>query len=296
VGNAAAGPFGNGKFGNRAWKAMLAPSNPIGQPRRVIAHQPGDAMLDEIRSTDLFEIIRTTRSMRRLKPDPVPGELIRKILEAGVCAPSGGNMQRWRFLVVRDPRIKETVGAFYKRAWDEQVAPRYRAGEPAPNTFEFALVLGGTVSAGAYTAGVVDFLIEALDCWTGLRDKNDASAPQHKVLLKVITGTSGGGVNAAIAARALAYDFPHVVRSTPHPERDTGNPFYETWIKRLTLSGFLGTTDIDQGTLVSLLDGKPIDDGAAYLAEFARGDPIERNYLGDPLRVILTLTNLRGIP
>ena len=111
---------------------MLAPRNPIGQPRRVIAHQPGDAMLDEIRSTDLFEIIHSTRSMRRLKPDPVPSELIHKILEAGVCAPSGGNMQRWRFLVVRDPKIKERVGAFYKRAWDEQVAPRYRAGEPAP--------------------------------------------------------------------------------------------------------------------------------------------------------------------
>jgi nitroreductase len=83
---------------------------------------------------DLFEIIRTTRSMRRLKPDPVPNELIRKILEAGVCAPSGGNMQRWRFLVIRDPKVKETVGALYKRAWDEQVAPRYRAGEPAPGT------------------------------------------------------------------------------------------------------------------------------------------------------------------
>ena len=54
-------------------------------------------------NADLFEIIRTTRSMRRLKPDPVPNELIRKILEAGVCAPSGGNMQRWRFLAVRDP-------------------------------------------------------------------------------------------------------------------------------------------------------------------------------------------------
>jgi len=70
--------------------------------------------------------------MRRLKPDPVPNEMIRKILEAGVCAPSGGNMQRWRFLVIRDPQIKQTVGGYYKRAWDEQVAPRYRAGEPAP--------------------------------------------------------------------------------------------------------------------------------------------------------------------
>ena len=83
---------------------------------------------------DLFEILATTRSMRRLKPDPVPAELIRKILDAGVCAPSGGNMQRWRFLVVTDPGVKRTVGAYYKRAWDEVVNPRYRAGEPAPGS------------------------------------------------------------------------------------------------------------------------------------------------------------------
>jgi nitroreductase len=83
---------------------------------------------------DLFEIMATTRSMRRLKPDPVSPELIRKILDAGVSAPSGGNMQRWRFLVVKDPKVKLTVGAYYKRAWNEIVAPRYRAGEPAPGT------------------------------------------------------------------------------------------------------------------------------------------------------------------
>src|SRR6516225_5470767 len=83
-------------------------------------------------SRDLLEIIATTRSMRRLKPDPVPNELIRKILEAGTSAPSGGNMQRWRFLVIRDTEIKRTVGTYYRRAWDEQVAPRYRSGEPAP--------------------------------------------------------------------------------------------------------------------------------------------------------------------
>jgi nitroreductase len=91
-----------------------------------------DTVPNENHGTDLFEIIRTTRSMRRLKQDPVPNELVRKILEAGVCAPSGGNMQRWRFLVIRDPKVKEKVGALYKRAWDEQVAPRYRSGEPAP--------------------------------------------------------------------------------------------------------------------------------------------------------------------
>ncbi len=74
-----------------------------------------------------------------------------------------------------------------------------------PRTFELALVLGGTVSAGAYTAGALDFLIEALDSWTQLRDANNAAVPRHNVVLRVITGTSGGGVCAAIAGRALAY-------------------------------------------------------------------------------------------
>ena len=82
----------------------------------------------------LFEIMQTTRSMRRLKPGPEPAGLIRKILEAGISAPSGGNMQRWRFLVIRDPEIKKTVGAYYKRAWDEVASPRYRSGDPSPGT------------------------------------------------------------------------------------------------------------------------------------------------------------------
>jgi nitroreductase len=81
---------------------------------------------------DLFEIMRTTRSMRRLKPDPVPSALLRRVLEAGTCAASGGNMQSWRFLVIRDATIKEAAGAWYKKAWHEIVAPRYRSSEPAP--------------------------------------------------------------------------------------------------------------------------------------------------------------------
>lgn len=83
---------------------------------------------------DLFEIMRTTRSMRRLKPDPVPDALLRQVLEAGTCAASGGNMQSWRFLVVRDPAIKAAAGGFYRKAWHEVVGPRYRSGAPAPGT------------------------------------------------------------------------------------------------------------------------------------------------------------------
>jgi nitroreductase len=81
---------------------------------------------------DLFEIIQTTRAMRRLKPDPVPDELIRKILEAGVCAANGGNTQRWRFLVIKDAKIKKQVQGYYKKAFDEVVGPRYLSSAPPP--------------------------------------------------------------------------------------------------------------------------------------------------------------------
>ncbi len=81
---------------------------------------------------DLFEIIHTTRAMRRLKPDPVPDDLVRKILEAGVCAANGGNYQRWRFMVVTDPTVKKNVQTWYKKAFDEVVGPRYANSPPPP--------------------------------------------------------------------------------------------------------------------------------------------------------------------
>jgi hypothetical protein len=164
-----------------------------------------------------------------------------------------------------------------------------------PQTFEFALVLGGTVSAGAYTAGAMDFLIEALDAWTERRDANDPAAPPHKVVLRVITGTSGGGVNAAIAARALNFAFAPISRGAAVGSGPSGNPFYDVWIKTLTLDRFLDTGDIGRD-VPSLLNGTAIDAGAANIIEFTGKRQKARSWVAAPLRLILTLTNLRGIP
>lgn len=90
--------------------------------------------MSEAKSMDLFDLMRNTRAMRRLKPDPVPDELVRKILEAGICAPNGSNRQTWRFLVVKDRAIKERVQHFYKRAFDEWVSPRYQNSVPPPGS------------------------------------------------------------------------------------------------------------------------------------------------------------------
>lgn len=81
---------------------------------------------------DLFEIMQTTRAMRRLKPDPVPDEMIRKILQSATCAPSGGNTQKWRFLVIKDRNIKQQVQVWYKRAFHEVIGPRYLTSTPPP--------------------------------------------------------------------------------------------------------------------------------------------------------------------
>ena len=81
---------------------------------------------------DVFEIMTTTRSMRRLKPDPVPDELIQKVLHAGLGAANGGNNQKWRFMVVKDPAIKKEVQKWYKKAFDDVVGPRYASSAPPP--------------------------------------------------------------------------------------------------------------------------------------------------------------------
>src|ERR1700751_3344670 len=80
----------------------------------------------------IFEIIHSLRAMRRLKPDPVPDDLIRQILLAGQAAPRGGNKQRRRFLGLKDPEIKKKVQVYYKKAYDEVVGPRYATSAPPP--------------------------------------------------------------------------------------------------------------------------------------------------------------------
>ncbi|MGE0416146.1 MAG: nitroreductase family protein [Acetobacteraceae bacterium] len=83
-------------------------------------------------SNDVFEIMGSTRSMRRLKPDPVPDEMIVKILQAGTSAANGGNNQKWRFLVIKDVAIKKAVQVWYKKAFDEWIGPRYASSAPPP--------------------------------------------------------------------------------------------------------------------------------------------------------------------
>lgn len=89
------------------------------------------------RSTlDVIDAIWSTRSMRRLKPDPIPDEVLHTIFDAAIRAPSGSNQQTWSFIVVRDPGLKQQLQQWYYAAAIEyfqsgpQQAPS--AAGPAP--------------------------------------------------------------------------------------------------------------------------------------------------------------------
>jgi nitroreductase len=77
----------------------------------------------------LLEGIRTTRAIRRLKPDPVPMALIRKVCEHGTYAPSGGNRQPWFFIAVTEPERRAWVAERYRKLFHDYIAPALEAAQ-----------------------------------------------------------------------------------------------------------------------------------------------------------------------
>ena len=68
---------------------------------------------------DLHEALYTTRAMRRVKKDPIPLDVQARILDAAVHAPSGGNQQNWRFLLLDDPEKRAALAPLYQHAMGE---------------------------------------------------------------------------------------------------------------------------------------------------------------------------------
>jgi len=77
----------------------------------------------------LFEAIRTARAIRRLRPDPVPPALIRKVCEAGTFAPSGGNRQPWLFVAISEPERRAWIAERYRAAFHKYIAGAVEAAK-----------------------------------------------------------------------------------------------------------------------------------------------------------------------
>lgn len=98
----------------------------------------------------IYELMSTQRAIRRLRPDPIPDDVLARIMRAAVWAPTGGNQQPWRMILVRDTEAKGRLGALYAARW-ERYAQRYRAriadAEPGVQDKE-----NRTLAAGDYLA------------------------------------------------------------------------------------------------------------------------------------------------
>jgi nitroreductase len=80
----------------------------------------------------LFEAMYTARAIRRIKPDPVPDEVITKVLDAAIRAPSGSNAQSWFFIVVKDAEKRKQLGALYQKT-SSILVKLYEGAKPPPH-------------------------------------------------------------------------------------------------------------------------------------------------------------------
>jgi len=160
--------------------------------------------------------------------------------------------------------------------------------------FKLGINMAGAVSAGAYTAGVLDFLTEVLDDWYAQK-KVDPTVPAHDISIEVFTGASAGGMCAAISAILLQDDFEHISDTS---KTGTTNRFYESWVNKIDIEPLLGSDDLaDPETSVeSLLDSTIIEEIAQYALTRKNPLPEPRPYVSPNLNIFLSLTNLRGVP
>ncbi len=206
------------------------------------------------------------------------------------------------------------------------------AGPSDGNVFRIALSMSGAISAGAYTAGVFDFLVQALAELEAAQDRGDPDAPTtHRVRIVAMTGASAGGVTAALGAVALGYGLrfeadpqpaePWARKPTSVATKSWGSidsvlpGLYDAWVikPRMTSDSgrpgdpwLLSTSDIGSGKLASLLNCDALDkirrdaltnsigSTASQQGKQSRQDP-EYAFLADPLHLYMTVSNLPGV-
>ena len=193
----------------------------------------------------------------------------------------------------------------------------------ASKKIRLGICMAGAVSAGAYTAGVVDYLIETLERWERQKDKirksqnageplraGEELIPLYDVVIEVLSGASAGGMTAAI----LSYSFnddtfitkrkDEPVATNYNRPADTDDPtkLYDCWINMIddeksnTFSKLMETGDVvSLNKMPSLLNSKPIDQIAAKAVP-AKINFKPPGYISKDLSIVLSVTNVEGVP
>lgn len=170
-------------------------------------------------------------------------------------------------------------------------------------SFRIGLTMAGAISAGAYTAGVFDFLIQALAAWEEEKKRNPAVTPGHEAPIVAMTGASAGGMTAALGAIALGRGLRSTRKGSGDREVTCVLPdLYSSWVEQVRMVSDVGMDllsgeDLADGSVLSLLNSRLLDHIKDLALAVPQPPPAVEPYpfLADPLHVYVTLTNLRGV-
>lgn len=176
------------------------------------------------------------------------------------------------------------------------------SAENHKNCFNLGLTLAGAVSAGAYSAGVLEFLREALEAWETARnqdgkDCNGNEVPMHRVQIQAISGTSAGAMCAAMFIGGLDKPLQPIASATPAEGNNPYNPLYYAWVDRVDIQPMLDDDDlVREAAVKSLLNCRILDQIASEVLNPWRPDYVLQPWIADDAEVFLCTTSLRGIP
>ena len=163
--------------------------------------------------------------------------------------------------------------------------------------YKLGINMAGAISAGAYTAGVFDFLVEALDAWEAEKKNPDAAVPRHDLSIEILTGASAGGMCTALGSVGL-FDPPNPCPGQGKTWREPTR-LYKAWVQQIKIEDLVETGDLDRADsaldLASLLNSETIE-GIAKSTLGPPKVPFFRESVSATLRLLLTLTSLRGVP
>ncbi len=214
-------------------------------------YEPRDADGNPAEWNYAEKLMYERRSVRNFKPDPVPETLIRRVLEAGRFAPSGGNCQPWQFVVVTDKAlIEELNGACYSilsmlhtSYMNDQMVkglvPVY-AQNPNPGFFDPRVIVGGM---GSVTKKNAPTFLDAPVVILMACDERAIGGPQ------IAAGIAGQNMNLAALSLGLGFcwiGFSQVIEMVPHVKEKLG--LKDPW--KITTAMVLGYPKFKQGGIV----------------------------------------------
>jgi len=156
-------------------------------------HDEGDDV------ADLYEMMSTLRAVRRLRPDPIPDDVLGRVLQAACWAPTGGNQQPWRVVVVRSPERKQALADIYRPEWEKYTAFSRRRAAKAGADDATVAAMERTLAAGDHLA---EHMAEAPVLLVFIADPSMMAITDRN--LDRVSMVGGGSVYTAVQNAMLA--------------------------------------------------------------------------------------------